>query len=139
MPVAPTRWIKRTAEFRPKDEVELVPEATRGIYVLYRYHVWKKTKPAKRCYAVAYVGLSTTSVLGRLRAHRRSPQKSKLWSHFSVFEVWDNVLEAEITELEGMFRHIYRYDVRANRLNKQKVFSPLKAVSRDELAEWRQA
>ncbi|GAF97179.1 unnamed protein product, partial [marine sediment metagenome] len=33
-----------------------------------------------------------------------------LWTHFSIFEVWENITENEIKELEGLFRQIYRKD-----------------------------
>jgi hypothetical protein len=36
-----------------------------------------------------------------------------------VFEVWDNVRDEEVVELEGLFRHNYRRDTRAGRLNIQ--------------------
>jgi hypothetical protein len=132
MPVAPTRWIKRLAEFRPKEEADLVPGSTRGIYVLFRH------RRLKGAYDVVYVGLSTTGIRPRLRSHRRSRTKAALWSHFSVFEVWDNVSEAEISELEGLFRHIYRHDSKANRLNKQRTHRPLRKVRLNELTSWGQ-
>ena len=81
MPLAPTRWIKRLAEFRPMSEVDSVPRGTRGIYVLFRH------RRVLDCYDVVYVGLSKSGVRGRLRSHKRSPVKAKVWSHFSVFEV----------------------------------------------------
>ena len=36
----------------------------------------------------------------RMRAANR---RRGLWTHFSVFEVWDNVWEQEVAELEGIF------------------------------------
>jgi hypothetical protein len=33
-----------------------------------------------------------------------------------------------VTELEGLFRHIYRKDTKANRLNEQKGFKKIKTV-----------
>ena len=44
--------------------------------------------------------------------------------------VWDNIREEEILELEGLFRHIYRKDARANKLNKQRGFAKLKRVAK---------
>ena len=41
---------------------------------------------------------------------------------FSIFEIWDNIREDEIKELEGLFREIYKKDSSANKLNKQKGF-----------------
>ena len=38
----------------------------------------------------------------------------------SVFAVHENISNGEIKELEGLFRHIYRFDTRANRLNVAK-------------------
>ena len=52
-------------------------------------------------------------------------KKAGLWTHFSVFEVWDNITQAEVVEPEGLFREIYRQDARANRLNKQRSFKTL--------------
>lgn len=130
MPLAPTHWIKRLAEFRPKAEADLVPGGTRGIYVLFRH------RRATGCYDVVYVGLSRSGVRSRLRGHRRSRSKAKVWTHFTVFEVWDNVQDAEISELEGLFRQIYRHDTKANRLNVQKTHRPLKRVRLNDLRAW---
>jgi hypothetical protein len=130
MPVMPTRLIKRLAEFRPKDEADLVHGGTRGIYVLFRH------RQRRDLYDVVYVGLSRAGIRARLRSHRRSRTKSALWSHFSVFEVRDNVSEAVIAELEGLFRLIYRRDSRANPLNVQRTHQPLKRVRLNALAAW---
>ena len=53
-----------------------------------------------------------------------------------MFEVWDNIQDDEIVELEGLFRHIYRFDSRANSLNKQKAYKPLIQVRRQTESEW---
>ena len=80
-------------------------------------------------------GTKTASIRGRLRIHLR--RKGGLWTHFSVFEVWDNISEEEVKELEGIFRHIYRKDRRANRLNRQKSFRKLIRVRRaTKKEEW---
>jgi len=76
-----------------------------------------------------------TGVHGRLNSHRRL--KEGEWTHFSVFEVWwDNITEAEVAELEGLFRHIYRKDTKANRLNEQRGFKKLKTVGKVKLENW---
>ena len=36
----------------------------------------------------------------------------------------------QIEELEGLFRHIYRLDTAANKLNKQRAYGPLIALSK---------
>lgn len=122
MAVSELRLIKHCAEYLPQSEVERIPRLTRGIYVLYKY------RPTTKNCDVVYVGMAagskTASIRGRLKIHRR--KKGKLWTHFSAFEVWDNIREEEIQELEGIFRHIYRKDSKANRLNKQRGYNKLR-------------
>ena len=135
MPVSELRLIKRCAEFLPKDEIKNLPPYTRGIYALLRYR--KKLG----MYDVVYIGMAGgekgAGIRGRLRVHKR--KKGNLWTHCSIFEVWDNIREEEIKELEGLFRHIYRKDTRANRLNRQKGFKKLSKVRRDTIKkdEWK--
>lgn len=131
MPVSELRLIKRCAEFCEQEYIKNIPPRTRGIYVLFKY------RPSGGKYDVVYVGMAagtkTASIRGRLRVHKR--KKGKLWTHFSAFEVWDNIREDEIKELEGLFRHIYRKDTKANSLNQQKAFKKLTKVSRDTRKE----
>jgi hypothetical protein len=124
------RLIKRVAEYKPKDEVDLVPKSRRGIYVLFH-----QVESAEQ-YDVVYVGLSRTGMRARLRAHRRSRTKAKLWTHFSVFEVREDVSDERIAELEGLFRQIYRRDSRANALNLQRTHAPLKRLRVQDLSSW---
>src|SRR5438477_8785553 len=110
MPVSPLRLIKRCALFQRQADLDAVPSHTRGIYVLF----WHR--PRTGAYDVVYVGLSGgphSGMRGRLRSHRT--RKAKLWTHFSVFEVWDNIRPEEVAELESLFRSIYSRDSRANR------------------------
>jgi hypothetical protein len=72
-------------------------------------------------------------IRGRLRSHRR--KKKDLWTHCSVFEVWDNIRDDEIAELEGLFRHLYRHDSAASTLNKQRSFKAMTRVERITLSE----
>ena len=103
----------------------------RGIYVLYRHVPATGRRPQR--YEVVYVGMATRGgIRGRLRSHRRS--KRELWTHCSVFEVWDNIRDEEIAELEGLFRHLYRHDSAASTLNKQRSFKAMKSVERIELS-----
>lgn len=131
MAVSELRLIKRCAEHLRQKDIQKVPPRTRGIYVLFKYR--RKSKK----YDVVYIGMAagtkTASIRGRLRAHRR--RKGKFWTHFSAFEVWDNISEEEVKELEGIFRHIYRKDSRANRLNRQKSFRKLTRIRRSSKKE----
>jgi hypothetical protein len=132
MPVSELRLIKHCIEFLPQEKVNNIPPYTRGVYVLFRY------RPGLKKYDVVYVGMAAgmkaAGILNRLRTHRRG-KKRKLWTHFSAFEVWDNIRQEEVEELEGLFRHIYRKDTRANRLNKQKGFKKLRRVIKSTCKE----
>jgi len=127
MPVSELRLIRSCAEFCEKKEIKNIPPYTRGIYVLFKY------RPRLNKYDVVYIGMAagtkTASIRGRLRVHCK--RKGKLWTHFSAFEVWDNIREEEVQELEGLFRHIYRKDTRANRLNRQRGFKKLSKLRRE--------
>ena len=79
---------------------------------------------------MVYVGMTGAGRQGgirsRLYTHRR--KKGAMWTHCTVFEVWDNITDAEVTELEGLFRQIYSKDSSANKLNVQKSFKKLKRL-----------
>ncbi len=131
MTIAATkRLVVRLAEYIPKDHADLLLRGTRGIYALFRH------RGGGKVYDVVYVGLSNTGIRARLRAHRRHRKKARLWTHFSVFEVHPDATGEQISELEGLFRHIYRRDTRANRLNKQKTHGPLKVLRIQDLRTW---
>lgn len=131
MAVSELRLIKRCVEFLPKKQINSVPRYTRGIYVLFKH------RSPQNKYDVVYVGMAagakTASIPGRLRVHKR--RKGRLWTHFSAFEVWDNIREEEIEELEGLFRHIYSKDTNANKLNRQRAYKKLTKVSQKTLTE----
>lgn len=132
MPESELRLIRRWAEFRPKDELKLIPRKRRGIYVLYSQH----RKGGKLKYDVVYVGMTTSGIHGRLQAHSTSKRKGELWTHFSAFEAWENIRDEEIREIEGLLRHIYRKDRRANGLNVQRGFKKLRGVKENDLRKW---
>lgn len=110
------RLVRRCWQWIPKTQVKFVRQGLRGIYALHRY------RPRLEKYDVVYVGMADgrAGIRARLKAHADSRRKRKLWTHFSTFEVWPNITEAEIAELEGLFREIYRKDKRANALNRQR-------------------
>ncbi len=128
MPETELKLFRRCIEFRDRSEINEVPSGVRGIYALLRW------RPRLRRYDVVYVGMARKGVKARLRSHSRT--KRDLWTHFSVFEVFDNVRGEEIEELEGILRHIYRRDSRANRLNEQRSFAKLRRVRTTTFDDW---
>ena len=125
------RLIEHFAEFRPKGEIAKVPHKTRGVYALLKEG--REIGSPKR-FEVVYIGMSRSGIRGRLETHKRSINKSKLWTHFSVFSVWGNITDEEIAELEGLFRAIYRRDSKANKLAVQKNFGRLRAIRDNDFA-----
>ena len=119
MPTSLCYLFKSAHEFVPVAEVSKIPKLVRGLYVLYR-------SVRRRSMKVVYIGMARgeqSGVKGRLRQHQRN--KAEEWTHVSVYEVWDNIPAQQVEELEGLFRHIYRNDPNANRLNKQRAYKPL--------------
>jgi len=119
------RLIKSALEYRSVDELNAVPRGLRGIYALYRKH--------GRSYNVVYVGMSAREATGRIRSrlYQHSRKKAADWTHFSYYEVWDNISDLEIRELEGIFRQLYRFDSKANLLNKQVTHKNLLKVRKE--------
>ena len=77
-------------------------------------------------------------IKGRLSAHARSKTG---WEYFSVFQVWDHFNPEVIVELEGILRHMYRFDQRFG-LIKAKRYAPLTKVTHKtvkSIEEWREA
>ncbi len=139
MPQSPLRLIERSAEFIPREKLDQVPRRLRGIYVLYNTKP-NPRNPKRPKYNVLYVGMAKAGrrggMGGRLRSHAKSESKGSHWSHFSIFKVWDNIRDDEVAELEGLFRHIYRRDIAANRLNVQRSYKPLGKVRSNKLSDW---
>jgi hypothetical protein len=112
---------------------ETVPKLVRGIYILFKEDV--DTKKMN----VVYVGRATEGkkqgVGARLMAHAKDKEKD--WSHFSVFEVWQNVSNEIIIELEAMILHVYSRDGTANKLNKQKSSSLFRGIRRTRRDGWK--
>ena len=96
MPSAKMIFFKRCAEFRSRELLNQIPNNTRGIYALFKQNGPK--------YDAIYIGMSRgekMGVKGRLKAHLKSSRKSSEWTHFSIYEVHDNITSREVEELEG--------------------------------------
>ena len=131
MPIARLRLIKNATEYVHKADWREIPKFVRGIYVLYQY------RRRNDSYNVVYVGMAAKENAGvKARINRHLVTKHGEWTHFSVFQVWDNVSEQEVAELEGLFRHIYRWDARANKLNKMRSFRKLNQIRKSWFDEW---
>lgn len=112
------KLIMRCVEYIHKSRIGEIPKGIRGIYSL--------LDKRGDYYNVVYVGLSNKDIRYRLWAHARTKSQ---WSHFSIYEVWINISEEQIDELEGLIRQIYRKDKRANKYNVIKRFKLLRVIT----------
>jgi hypothetical protein len=131
MPIAELSIIKRYDEFRLKDDRKHIPKNTRGIYVLLN-----KEGDAFNVVYMGMAGAEKAGIHGRLNSHSRNKLKTGKWSHFSIFEVHDNITRETIQELEGLFRHIYSRDSLSQKINLQKRFKKFKKVHHD-ISKWK--
>ncbi len=131
MTYAKCKFIKRIAEFQEQALRTDVPDNTRGIYVLLN-----ELDNAKKQYEVVYIGISGRSnkagIYARLDDHYKN---KKGWTHFSLFEVHDNITNVELKELEALILCIYRGDPRVNKLNKQRRGEAFPEIT-DKIPNW---
>lgn len=111
---SPLRTVKRWQRYVPRLEWSEVPRNTRGFYVLY-------VKRQGGRYEVSYIGISGTGRHGgRIRSRLRSHTRHKDgWTHFSLFEVHNNITGEEIREVEALLLQIFRHDPRIRLSNVQ--------------------
>jgi hypothetical protein len=129
MPSAPRFLIKRVSEFAPRSQISEIPDYTRGIYALLK-------KSGESRYDVVYIGRATGEQVcfhSRISDHDK---KKEDWSHFSLFEVHDNITKEMIGEIEALILHIYSQDSRTNIQNLQRRSSLFKEITASRLANW---
>jgi hypothetical protein len=135
-PQAPLSFIKRCRLYLPRREWE-IPHITRGIYVLYRK---KSGRRKTKVYEVFYIGVGGVSkkaksgIGARIKNHDKTKED---WTHYSFFEVHDNISREEILELEGLFLRIFRHDTRVRLDNKQLGSAILRRLSKRSSPAWR--
>jgi len=123
---SPLTLIKRWRRYEPRGDWKYLLPVTRGIYVLYKEHGSQAVDGRKgTIFDVVYIGVAGVAkepargIGGRLRDQDKS-RKEKDWTHYSFFEVHDNVSREEILELESFLLAIFRHDPRIQLANKQR-------------------
>ncbi|SRR5258706_8496149 len=117
---SPLRIIKSWRRYELRGDWKYLLKITRGVYVLYK----EQKRREHKIFHVVYIGVAgvakeaKTGIGSRLRQHNKSTKKD--WSHYSFFEVHDNVSREEILELENFLLAIFRHDPRVELANKQK-------------------
>ena len=129
---APLTLIKRCRLYLQRGEGTQIPHVTRGIYVLYRAQPSRRGKKIFEVFYIGVGGVSQNPKSGIGRRIRKHDKKKSDWTHYSLFEVHDNISRAEILELEGLFLRIFRHDPRVKLANLQlgaKIFKSLSKKS----------
>jgi hypothetical protein len=132
MPKSELRLIKNAREYLPQNECNMIPSKIRGVYVLYKRR--GRVNAQSHHFDFVYIGMASSNIRRRVNSHKNT--KGSLWTHFSFYEVWDNISDEEIAELEGLFRHLYKYDSKANSLNRQKGYKKLDQVRKRSDLNW---
>ena len=113
-----------------------IPHVTRGLYVLYKEGHPKRDK---KNFKVTYIGVggvqsrpAKSGVRNRIRTHdkRANEGKIKNWTHYSYFEVHDNISREEIRQLESLLLTIFQHDKRITLDNVQHGGSELRKLSK---------
>src|SRR5438093_4956520 len=136
---SPLRMIKRWRRYEERGNWKYLLPITRGVYVLYKEQ--KNSISAKRKDKIAhvvYIGVAgvakepKSGINSRLRQHDKN---KKDWSHYSFFEVHDNVSREEILELETFLLAIFRHDPRLELENTVSGSKRLSNLRKDDV--WR--
>src|SRR5260370_42504147 len=90
--------VKRWRRYELRGDWSRIPPRSRGFYVLYK----KRIKGVEEKFDVVYIGVAglgtgvRRGIKGRLKRH---DDRKKGWTHYSFFEVHDNVPREDIREL----------------------------------------
>lgn len=130
VPSIPT-LIKQCCRYEPRDTCSGVPKRTRGIYALYK-------QTGRNKHEVVYIGVAgigkkgRSGIRGRLTKHNR---RKKGWTHYSLFEVHNNVSREQIRQVEALLLGIFQHDPRIKLLNMQRGSKMLGRLGRAKV--WR--
>jgi len=98
---APLRLIRRCRLYVRRGDWKPIPHVTRGFYVLYKAIGNRKKKE----YQVFYIGVGGVSkkAASVLAAESGDTiRRRRVGTHYSFFEVHDNIFREEILELESL-------------------------------------
>jgi hypothetical protein len=136
---APLRLIKNCHLYQERGTCRVrdhIPHVTRGLYVLYKQG---HQKNGKKTFEVTYIGVggvqskeAKTGVGGRIRTHDKRAREKKIkdWTHYSYFEVHNNISREEIRQLESLLLTIFKHDERISLDNIQHGGSALRKLSK---------
>jgi hypothetical protein len=129
MPSSRCFLIKRVAEFAPRSKISEIPDYTRGVYALLKERTGSR-------FDVVYIGRATGAQVGFHSRIVDHDKRKEDWTHFSLFEVHDNISTEMISELEALILHIYSRDSRTNIQNLQRRSSVFEEITVSSLEKW---
>jgi len=98
--------VKLEIEFQPSGSIMRVPPNLTALYVLYSHD------SESRHMNVRYVGYanSQSGEDARSMLWQQHKLNGRMWSHFSVYELWDHFQKDDTRAVETLFDHVYRHD-----------------------------
>jgi hypothetical protein len=101
-----TPLVRHEIEYQPSRYIMQIPPNFTALYVLYAYD------SETRHMNVRYVGYADKQSGDDVRDMLLQQQKlnGRMWSHFSVYELWDYFQKDDTKAVETLFEHVYRHD-----------------------------
>jgi len=101
-----TPLVRREIEFQPSSRIMRLPPNMTALYVLYAYD------SESRHMNVRYVGYASNQNGDDARSMLWQQHKlnGRMWSHFSVYELWDHFQKGDTRAVEALFDQVYRHD-----------------------------
>jgi len=101
-----TPLVRREIEYRSSSCIMQVPPNMTALYVLY------SNSSNSRHMNVRYVGYASSQSGSDARSMLQQHYKlnARMWSHFSVYELWDYFQKDDAAAVKALFEHIYRHD-----------------------------
>lgn len=98
--------VRYEMEYQPTSQIQLVPSGIKALIVLYSYN------KEPEYFNVKYIGYADGKGFNTARAILSEQQQlnGRMWSHFSVYELWDHLQKNDDYAVNELFRQIYRRD-----------------------------
>lgn len=101
-----TPLVRHEIEYLPTRCVTQLPSNMTALYVLYSYD------NESRHMNVCYVGYANHQNGDDARSMLQLQHRlnGRMWSHFSVYELWDHFQKDDAKAVDALFNHVYRRD-----------------------------
>jgi hypothetical protein len=98
--------VRYEMEFLPASEIMQIPGNIKALFALYAYD------SELRNFNVMYIGYANNEGGNTIRSLLKEQERlnGRMWSHFSVYELWDYIQKDDQRAVDMLFKQIYRRD-----------------------------